>query len=416
MSNNPTFDPDLFQKLLASAFAVQESGMKSQSLAAIVELERSIRCGHLDADGAMYLVAEWARSVANASGVVIGRLKADQLVYAAGSGSTASYIGRRVMATFIPSAPSESRQEILRVEDVWVEGGIKAAICRQFGVKSLLILPIFSGHAVTGVLQVLFHEAHKFQDQELCTYRLLSQLVGEAISQPAQPEENKNVEPQPLLAQPSVEKFPAPIREPHHRTPRPPARKSAVCESCGASIAEAREAWAIERSRHENSSFLQRVSEVPLPRNTWRAGLGAASVFIAVCWILFTGRPPITSSLSASPPPKSEQPSSLPLATRTSSTSVPVGEAPGHVAPEVTVRHFASTVRKPAVPSQANIKDFGDDVTVRHFAPKAAVVRKAADSDVRQVSDDVTVRYFRPKSVGLQNPPATSGAQPPVSH
>jgi hypothetical protein len=96
LSSDPTLDRDSFQKLLASAFAVQESGMKSQSLAAILELQRSIRAGYLDVDGAAHLIAEWARSVANASGVAMGRLKGDQLIYTAGSGSAAFYIGRRL--------------------------------------------------------------------------------------------------------------------------------------------------------------------------------------------------------------------------------------------------------------------------------------------------------------------------------
>jgi len=76
LSSDPTLDRESFQELLASAFAVQESGMKRQSLTAILELQRSIREGQLDVDGAAHLIAEWARSVANASGVAMGRLKA----------------------------------------------------------------------------------------------------------------------------------------------------------------------------------------------------------------------------------------------------------------------------------------------------------------------------------------------------
>lgn len=413
MSHHPTFDPELFQKLLASAFAVQESGMKSQSLAAIVELERSLRSGQVDADGAMHLIAEWARTVASASGVVIGRLQGDQLVYGAGSGSAASYVGRRVMAIFSPSTPNESRQEILRVENLEAVGGIEAAICRQFGVKSLLILPIFCGRAVTGVLQVLFHEAHAFQDQELCTYRLLAELAGEAMSQSA---ENES-----LHAQASSEKFPAPIRQPlHWNAPAPAARKGAVCKSCGAPIAETGEIPAIERSRQVLSGLLQRIKEVPLPTNSWRAGLAAAGVLVGVTWILFTGRQPITSSLSASPPPKTastEQPPSgagtgLASTQRPSSSNASLPKAVGPVAREVTVRHFAS---KPASQTQAQVKYFGDDVTVRYFAPKFAAVRTAAAGDVRQVSDDVTVRYFRPQNTGVQSPPMATGAPQPVN-
>ena len=186
--------------------------MKPQSLAAILELQRSIRMGHLDVDGATHLIAEWARSVANASGVAAGRLKGDQLIYTAGSGSAASYIGRRVMATFSTSAPNEVSSEILRVEDTTTDARIEAAVCRQFGVKSLLILPIYRGRFVAGVLQVLFNEAHSFQDQEVRTYWILAGLVGEAMSQTSVTQKASALVA-PAIGEEGIEHLPAPPRE-----------------------------------------------------------------------------------------------------------------------------------------------------------------------------------------------------------
>src|SRR5215470_7773054 len=101
--------------------------MSPQSLAAIVELQRSIRTGDMDVEAAAHLIAEWARCVANASGVAVGRLKSDQLIYTAGSGSAASYIERRVMATFNASAPNEVPSEILRINENTTDGRIQAA-------------------------------------------------------------------------------------------------------------------------------------------------------------------------------------------------------------------------------------------------------------------------------------------------
>jgi hypothetical protein len=72
MSNYSTVDRESFQKLLASAFVVQQSQMDSQSLSAIVEVERLIMRGELDVDGAKHLLVDRTRSVANATGVAIG--------------------------------------------------------------------------------------------------------------------------------------------------------------------------------------------------------------------------------------------------------------------------------------------------------------------------------------------------------
>ena len=92
MSTHSSLDRESFQQLLASAFAVQESQMDSQSLSLIVEAQQLITRGDLDVDGAMHRIVDSARNVANATGVAIGLLKGDRLVYRAGSGSAATYI------------------------------------------------------------------------------------------------------------------------------------------------------------------------------------------------------------------------------------------------------------------------------------------------------------------------------------
>lgn len=56
MSNYPFIDRESFQKLLASAFVIQQSRMNRQSRAAISEVRRLIKSGALDVDEAMYLI------------------------------------------------------------------------------------------------------------------------------------------------------------------------------------------------------------------------------------------------------------------------------------------------------------------------------------------------------------------------
>jgi hypothetical protein len=412
LSSDPTLNREFFQKLLASAFAVQESGMKSQSLAAIVELQRSIRAGYLDVDGAMHLVAEWARGVANASGVAMGRLKGDQLIYTAGSGSGASYIGRRVMATFSTSAPNEAGSEILRVENTSTDGRIEAAVCRQFGVKSLLILPIYRGRAVAGVLQVLFIEAHSFQDQEVRTYRILAGLVGEAMSQADV--ERKRVAA--VATEEVIEHLPAPPREPLNKVElvevfdeQPPLNQTSGL------VAKPETILSRQLSPRPTARFLHPTHYLPAYQRERISGLVAASVILAFTWFLYTARPSATSpaiptaaagptSSFAQEPASSSQPS--PNVASASSFVTPVPRYQ-------TVRYVAPVVRRKPFEMEGRVKHFGSDVTVRYFTPRPVVVRAAASSEVRHVSDDVTVRYFKPKNTAQE--PAPAGAQQEVA-
>jgi putative methionine-R-sulfoxide reductase with GAF domain len=178
---------------LANAFAVQESHIAPQSLADIMEVQRSIARGKLDLDSAMRHIVESARNVANATGVAIGLLNGGRLTYRAGTGSAGAYIGEQVTASLTVSANTRTSREILRVENASTDTRIEADICRQFGANALLILPIYRNQALAGVLDILFSEAHVFQESEVRTYRLMAEQIEAAILQATPQERVENV-------------------------------------------------------------------------------------------------------------------------------------------------------------------------------------------------------------------------------
>jgi hypothetical protein len=425
LSSNPTLDRESFQKLLGSAFAVQESGMKPEPLAAILELQSSIRMGHLDVDGAAHLIAQWARSVANASGVAMGRLKGDQLIYTAGSGTASSYIGRRVMATFSTSAPNEKGSEILRVEDTTTDGRIEAAVCRQFGVKSLLILPIYRGRFVAGVLQVLFNEAHSFQDQEVRTYWILAGLVGEAMAQaPVIQKSSANVAP--AVTEEVIEHFPAPAREPVNRVePVEVAQVPPQIQEVPAS--EVAPSLPLDRLPLLKSRFTLRMNHVrayklraynlsayrlPIYKRKRISGLAVASVILMSTWILYTARP-ATMSSAAVPAPQSPN-VGAPQTPPSNAGQIPLTAPAAVVFPArlkyQTVRYVAPAGQRRSSDLDNRVKHFGNDVTVRYFTPRTVGMKTAGGSEVRQVSEDVIVRYFKSRNTGPQAEPDAGGS------
>ncbi len=77
MSSYSTVDRESFQKLLASAFAVQQ--MDSQSRSALVEVGRLVTRGDLDVDGAVHLIVDRTRNLADTIAVTSGLLNGAQL-------------------------------------------------------------------------------------------------------------------------------------------------------------------------------------------------------------------------------------------------------------------------------------------------------------------------------------------------
>ena len=138
-------------------------------------------------DHALGQIADRTLNLCNASGIAIALLDGNQLVYRAGSGIAAKDVGRHVPAVLTMCTPNKAGVEILRVENARTDSRIEAAICRQFGATSLLILPVYQAQALAGVLQVHFIEPHTFLDEEVRTYRLMAGLVEEAMFRNVQP-------------------------------------------------------------------------------------------------------------------------------------------------------------------------------------------------------------------------------------
>jgi hypothetical protein len=295
MKTPSDLDRETLQQLLANAFAVQQSQINTQTLSAIMDVQRSVASGKLDLDGAMRHIVESARSVANATGVAIALLKRHQLTYLAGSGSSAADVGQQVAASLTVAADSSVNREILRVENAQTDTRIEADICRQFGANALLILPIYQERAIAGVLDVRFSQAHAFQDREVRTYRLMVEQIEAALSHAARLDQNrlgqnwldqkKTVAPEPL---PIPDAF-LPIEPPGENFISPPeflmlpTNEHSLYARCGAVLVAITELLIFKQSTMLAKKLAEQAKNLNWP-DRWRsstqgAGRELSSVF-----------------------------------------------------------------------------------------------------------------------------------------
>jgi hypothetical protein len=424
-----SLDRNALQKLLANAFAVQQSQMDKQLLSAIVEVQGLIGRRGLDVDGTMQLIVDRAQTVANATGVAIALFKGHQLVYRAGSGSAADYVGRHVMATLSVPADTTGGREILRVEDAETDTRIQAEICRQFGAKSLLILLIYHEQSVAGVLEVFFSEAHAFQDCEVRAYRLMAGLIGEAMSEATHLERAKTgtaplpaipnpavPNPVPNLAVPNIVQQSPPQRaELLNRTgSTPDADRRAIQQLGEATAAVDGKLSILRRPAVLATTLLQQAKRVPWGGRQWNLTSAAvAAVLVLTSWFVYTNRRPASSfrPLAVKAPIVLEPQAPVLRLKQVSANGTPTLQpAPVLVKPAGTRRASLRRVRA----GENEVDYIGDDVTIRYFTPKPKTptrrVRVGA-SEVAYIGDDVTVRYFKPKAAAV--PPTQSiGAAP----
>ena len=404
MTASSSLDREFLQKLLSSAFVVQQSGIATESLAAVVELQESIATGEFDLDEAMDMIAERARNVANATGVAIGLLKGDRLAYRAGSGGAAKHVGRHAMATLCGSTQNTA-SEILRVENAQADARIEAAICRQFGAQALLILPIYHDRAVGGVLEVLFSEAHAFKPGEVRTYWLMAGLVEDALANAGQPEQGTTRAAvlstmQQCFGQtrPQIENSlndggsASRLRTNH-----------AIRQPCGDFFADRVKMPWVKRSEWTASKWAKRV---PLYKRRWETSVTVALMMVLAFWIVYRDRRP-TSPVGASAPQRSapfdqEIPVVPVKRVLANSTSKPPTALGSNQDQRKAVRIMKRWVRV----GNNELDYVTPDVTVRYFTPSSKPQRVLGrNHQVRHISEDVMLRYFAPQ------PPV---APPPV--
>lgn len=414
MSTYSTLDSESFQTLLASAFAVQESQLDTQSLSAIVGVQRLITSGILDVDGVMLLIADRMRDVAKATGIAIGLLQGDRLVYRAGSGSAATYTGRHIMATLSVSAGTKTNREILRVENARTDARIEAAICRQFRADSLLILPIYHNQVVAGLLEIIFSEAHTFQESELRIYRLMASLVEEAMSHDAQLDRKKLMAAEPSTVPHAIERIASQMQKspiPGKLVPDPPY-KNAMDEAAGAAMVVAGNLPALWQPAGAARMIPQTVKRVSLRKLRW--SLAAAAVVAALlvaCWIGYGHRrqaSPLRASALQRSNALEQQTAFAPANPALANSTSKLQTAP--VAMERT-RTARTTFRRVRV-GENEVDYIAEGVTIRYFTPEPARQRAQGGNNQVDIGEDVTVRYFASKPMVLvPTGPASRAAQ-----
>jgi hypothetical protein len=409
MSAHSNLDRESFQKLLASALLVQQSLIDVELSSAILTVRQLISAGKLDAGGAMHLIAARTQNVANATGVALGLLKGDQLVYRAGTGSAAIYRGRHVIATLSASANTDLRHEILRVEDAQTDARIGAAICRQFGARSLLILPIYHDRALAGVLEVFFNEAHAFQDGEVCAYQSMAGVVGEAMAHAVLLEQKKVLTSERGSAIPEALAPPTPQMQRFPSVSRSPANKHAVRHTSGAAIGDVETLWSPWAGSAGTAEMIDAPSKARSLARWWRVANRAAVaiVLVTASWIAYNYRGRASTVGSSQRQRSNAIEQQVPLASQRALPAERYMSKPQTVPDpmEESAKAASSTPRRVRV-GDNEVDYISDDVTVRQFISPPSLQGTMPDYQADYISDDVTVRYFTPK------PAVVSPSQP----
>lgn len=156
------------------------------TLAEIVEAQRQIQSRNLELKKALAVVAEKVARITRASGAAIGILDEKMVRYRAGTGPSALPLESEVPLASAICAASVRTGQVIRSEDVNTEVLFDPEPCRQRGILSLAVVPIYHDGDIAGALEIYFDRINGFGEQDIHTCQLMAGLVTEAIGRDAE--------------------------------------------------------------------------------------------------------------------------------------------------------------------------------------------------------------------------------------
>lgn len=199
-----TLDEQTFQQLLESAYVLQkhqaeaaahnpatQSTGASDPLGEVVETQKIIQQRKLDIADAAELIVEKARTIVHAQSAAIAIVQNDELIYSSISGKSNLETGMRLPIPQSLAAPillpdSALAGKILLCPDVKTAPEINYEICRERGIRSLILLPVQYEGKIESVLELVSDRPNAFDARDVRLAELMASLLRDAIARAAE--------------------------------------------------------------------------------------------------------------------------------------------------------------------------------------------------------------------------------------
>ncbi|HEY1270608.1 MAG TPA: TonB family protein [Terriglobales bacterium] len=189
-------------------------GQVATSLAA-----QGIESSELALDLILHDIAEQARQSAGASGAAIALEREGEIVCRAAAGSTAPDLGIRISSESGLTAACLRERKPQVCSDTETDRRVDAEACRQLGVRSIVVVPLFSRQGLVGVFEIFSPHANAFTEQNLKRLEELGTWVTKAMSSAG---EKPAARPGPVLVAVNIHHAQDAVAEPTlHAEPAP---------------------------------------------------------------------------------------------------------------------------------------------------------------------------------------------------
>lgn len=136
---------------------------------------------------AMQFVVDRAFTLTRADGAALALWQGNRMVCRAGAGSAVAEIGSEVSTSGGLSGLTLRTGRAWRCNDARNDHRVNADTCRELGIRSVISTPVNHLNRVLGMLQVLSSQPYAFDDRDVATVQLLSNLMVMAFARRSDP-------------------------------------------------------------------------------------------------------------------------------------------------------------------------------------------------------------------------------------
>ncbi|MEV6300678.1 PAS domain S-box protein [Actinoplanes sp. NPDC051861] len=166
----------------AQRAAAERTARQTSALLSTIEAQRAVTAVAYDRELALRVVAEQAISgFPAASGAVVELLDGDDLVYTAVAGTLARQKGLRLVVSGSLSGVAIAGRTVVRSADTETDPRVNRDACREAGIRSMCIAPLYQADEPIGVLKVSSDSPDAFDAADAHQLELLSASLTSAL-------------------------------------------------------------------------------------------------------------------------------------------------------------------------------------------------------------------------------------------
>lgn len=154
----------------------------NSQLREIIRTQTEIAASDLDPAAIMQLIAERAQQLTRSSSGVIELAEGEEMVYAVTTGEATPYLGTSLKRATSLSGLCVREGKVLRSDDTSDDPRVDAVACRRVNAASMICVPLTHQGGTVGVLKVYSPQANHFDEGDVETLELLSELIAAQLS------------------------------------------------------------------------------------------------------------------------------------------------------------------------------------------------------------------------------------------